>query len=105
MKSEKRILIAEPDSPGWEFLVTASTHETMYRVMLEQTPDGIFILDPIGRYEFVNEKACQMFGCSCEELLQLSINELHAPNAFARIPIQIEQLSAGKSIVSECYLV
>ena len=65
MKSEQPILITDEHKRVEE---TLGQSENMYRLLLEQAPDGVFVSDETGRYEFVNEQACRMLGYSREEL-------------------------------------
>ena len=47
-----------------------------YKSYINQSPDGIFIVDQSGRYLDVNPAALRMSGYSKEEILQLSIQDL-----------------------------
>ena len=53
--------------------------EARFRSYVENAPYGVFIADEQGRYLQVNQEACAMTGYGREELLDLSIPDLLAP--------------------------
>ena len=53
--------------------------EEKFKAYIEKAPLGIFVVDGMGRYIEVNEKACQMTGYTKKELLRLSISDYLAP--------------------------
>jgi len=57
--------------------------ETLYRHLVQDALDGIFVVDHELRFIEVNEKFCEMFGCSREELLQSTLNEVIAQTTGA----------------------
>lgn len=57
--------------------------ETLYRHLVQDALDGIFVVDHELRFIEVNEKFCEMFGCSREELLQSTLNEVIAKTTGA----------------------
>ncbi len=75
--------------------------EENYRTLFEQATDGIFIADAEGRYTDVNSSGCQMLGYTREELLQLSMHDLVAPEDQARTPLRMAELRAGRGVMSE----
>jgi signal transduction histidine kinase/HAMP domain-containing protein len=52
--------------------------EAMYRHLIQDALDGIFVVDRELRFVEVNEKFCEMVGCRREELLQSTLNEVLA---------------------------
>lgn len=75
--------------------------EEQLRLTVEQAPAGIFITDQTGRYIEVNSSACQMLGYTREELLQLSIPEIVAPE-FRDFAVEcFERVVGGESITRE----
>ena len=55
--------------------------EARHRTYVEAAPDGIFVVNSKGRYVDVNAAACKMTGYTMDELLALSIPDLHAPDS------------------------
>jgi len=55
--------------------------EKKFRNYVENAPLGVFLADKEGKYIDVNPAACEMFGYSEEELLDLNISDLHPPEA------------------------
>ncbi len=54
--------------------------ETRFKAISEEAMDGIALADLKGKYIFVNQAFCRMIGYSREELLNMSIYDLNAPN-------------------------
>lgn len=52
--------------------------EALYRHLIQDALDGIFVVDRELRFVEVNEKFCEMVGCGREELLQSTLNEVLA---------------------------
>jgi len=57
--------------------------EALYRHLMQDALDGIFVVDRELRFIEVNETFCEMFGCRREDLLQLSLNEVLAKTSGA----------------------
>ena len=75
--------------------------EDRYRLLIEQAPDAIFIADGDLRYVEVNERACELSGYSREELLQLDVRSLIAPDDLTTQPLRLSELPGGSAIVTE----
>jgi PAS domain S-box-containing protein len=56
--------------------VALKRSELKYRSYIDNAPDGVFIVDDIGRYIEVNEAACRITGYSKDELLKMSISDM-----------------------------
>jgi PAS domain-containing protein len=70
-----------------------SASETKFRLLVEQSPDGIFVTDHSGHYIDVNSIGGTMLGYSREELLALSIPDVvveaeQAPPAGGHCPLR-----------------
>src|SRR5206468_1779668 len=71
-----------------------------YRMLMEQASDAILISDAQGRYIDANQRACEIFGYSREELLQKKIGDLsdaREENPLARLTA----LKVGEISVNE----
>jgi PAS domain S-box-containing protein len=66
-----------------EAALTAS--ESQWRLLVEQAADGIFSTDCTGRFLAANQAGCQMLGYSLEELLLLSIHDIHPPEEATNV--------------------
>jgi len=75
-------------------------NEARFRAMTSQSTEGITVADPDGNYTFVNDAFCNMVGYSEQELLQMTVFDVKAPeqdtSSFARsktskegLPIQV----------------
>ena len=75
--------------------------EERFRTIVEHAPDGIFVVDPNGSCLTVNSARSRMMGYSSEELLQLSIADIVAPEEASRIALELAQLKGGTPLRSE----
>ena len=53
--------------------------EVKYRTYINNSPSGVFVADLTGRYVEVNASACRLLGYSEEELTQMAIPDVVAP--------------------------
>lgn len=60
-----------------EMLNALDTSEKKYRSYIERSPFGLFIADIDGRFLDVNDAACRITGYSREEILGMSVLDLH----------------------------
>ncbi len=58
--------------------VSLQESERRYRTLFNQSVTGVYLHDFEGRILDVNREACRQVGYSCEELLKMSIFDLHA---------------------------
>ncbi len=56
--------------------------EERYRTYINNAPDGVFVVDPKGKYLDVNNAACRITGFTSAELLSMSITDLICPEAM-----------------------
>jgi len=88
-------------------------NERKFKAITNQSTEGITVADPEGNYTFVNETFCKMMGYSEEELLQMTVFDMKAPeqdtSSFARsksskegLPVQVLlQRKDGTTFTSE----
>lgn len=79
--------------------------EERYRTLIEQASDGIFITDAEGNYLDVNRSGCRMLGYARDQLLHMNMSALVPPEEQAVIPLKIDELKRGKTILSERTLI
>jgi PAS domain S-box-containing protein len=53
-----------------------------FRHYIDHAPDGVFVVNELGRYLEVNRAGCQITGYSEQELLTMSISDILAPDSF-----------------------
>jgi PAS domain S-box-containing protein len=75
--------------------------EEHYRLLIEQSADGIFVCEPGGQYIEVNQAGCLMTGYSRREILQLSIKDIVLKEEFERIDDERALLSKHGITTSE----
>ncbi|MEK1906147.1 MAG: EAL domain-containing protein [Pseudomonas sp.] len=71
--------------------------ELRFRATFEQAAVGIAHLAPDGRWLRVNQKLCQMYGYSLEDMLDMTFQELTYPADLNADMQQVERLLAGDS--------
>jgi PAS domain S-box-containing protein len=72
--------------------------------LLAHSPDGLLVLDSSGRILATNAAGCRLTGCSGEDLLAMSVQQLHGPGegpVFARLR---DQLTSGGAAQCHCHL-
>ncbi len=65
---------------------------------LDQAADAFLVFDDEARYVDVNLRACELFGYTREELLDLHISDMIAAEDLSAVPLKLPELRAGKSI-------
>ncbi|MGL4316184.1 MAG: bifunctional diguanylate cyclase/phosphodiesterase, partial [Pseudomonas sp.] len=70
--------------------------ELRFRATFDQAAVGIAHLAPDGRWLRVNQKLCQMYGYSLEEMLGMTFQDLTYPDDLAADLHQVERLLSGE---------
>ena len=65
---------------------------------LDQAADVLLVFDDDGRFVDVNRRACELFGYTRDELLQLCVSDMIPAEDYTLVPPKILELRAGKSI-------
>jgi formate hydrogenlyase transcriptional activator len=77
------------------------TSEEHFRLLVEQAPNGIFLVDSQGKYLDVNSAGAEMLGYARDEILRLSIADMVAPEEIERIPRELQALIEKGTLRSE----
>ncbi len=72
--------------------------ENKFQLLVEQAADGIFIADRDGRFLEANLSGCAMLGYGREEILRLSIPDVHPPAEAVRVAASMPGLMAGETV-------
>jgi len=75
--------------------------EEHYRMLVEQSPNGIFLADQNGYYLDANEAACKMMGYSRSEIISLHLTDMLAVEELPRLPAVLADLQMGKIVTSD----
>ncbi len=78
-----------------------SASETRFRLLVEQSPDGIFVADSTGHYTDVNSIGAAMLGYTRDELLTLSLPDILVDEEHARVPAAIASFADGSVTTAE----
>ena len=73
----------------------SSLNERRYRALFDHTNDAVFIIGMSGIHREVNQRACEMFGFTTAELLEMSVHDLVAPDEVPQSQDVREQLLQG----------
>lgn len=76
-RDEKKIVVAIADITSMKCSdKVLNTSEDEFRIITENSPDAIFIVDGQGKYEYINSKVVQMLGYSQKEMLMMTIADI-----------------------------
>ena len=76
--------------------------EEKYRTYINNSPTGVFVANSTGRYVEVNASACRLLGYSEEELTQMAISDVVAPEDVQSAMTGFrEMLQSGSGISAE----
>jgi two-component system cell cycle sensor histidine kinase/response regulator CckA len=75
--------------------------EERYRSLFGKGSDGIFIMSSDGKIVEVNESFARMHGYSTEELLQMNIKDLDAPETSKLVPERMRRVLSGETLAIE----
>ncbi|PJZ56907.1 hybrid sensor histidine kinase/response regulator [Leptospira barantonii] len=79
--------------------------EARYRSLVEQASDTIFLTDKEGKYVEINPSGCALLGYTKEEFLKLHLWDVIDPDDLKKQPLRVNDLKAGKHVLSERKLV
>ncbi|MBN1284178.1 MAG: PAS domain S-box protein [Anaerolineae bacterium] len=68
--------------------------------LMEQAPDGIFVLDPQGRFVAANLQACELLGYTRAEFLNLHLRDVTPPDERDKVDACLPALEGGECNVS-----
>lgn len=72
--------------------------ESIYRTLLEQAHDGIYVCDSTGRIVMANEVACRLFGYSRDELIGLSVRDTYEADKRHLFDQRFAEVQQGKAL-------
>ncbi|MDN7023884.1 PAS domain S-box protein [Methanoculleus sp. FWC-SCC1] len=75
--------------------------EDRYRTLFENVADAVFIHDLGGRFLEVNDAAINRLGCSRDELLGMSIQDIDSPEYASEVPARIRELKENGHAIFE----
>ncbi|MFI3121798.1 MAG: PAS domain S-box protein [Methylococcaceae bacterium] len=81
--------------------ITLIKSESRFRLLFNTIPDSVFIVSMEGRILDANDSACKILGYRLEELLDLGIIDIDAPEFKEKIPIRVKQTQEKHHAVFE----
>ena len=78
--------------------ISLQESEQWFKAVTQQSTEGITVADPQGNYTFVNSAFCNMLGYPQQELLQMTVFDVKAPNQDHSAFEKSKTLKQGQSI-------
>jgi PAS domain S-box-containing protein len=75
--------------------------EALVRELIEKAPDAFFAHDLNGRFVFANDFSCKVMGCSREEILKLSVQDVECGITPEQIQMHWDDVAEGKTVHTE----
>ncbi len=75
--------------------------EARYRVIVENSHDGILILDDQYRILFANQRLCDIVGCSCEEMLGTDFRDFLTGESRTLVAERYRKRQRGEEVPSQ----
>lgn len=75
--------------------------QSKYEFVVSHVPVGIYVINSMGRFEFVNKSFCDFVGYTEQELLQMTIYELIPDNNLVEIKKNLKRRISGLEDSSE----
>jgi two-component system, sporulation sensor kinase E len=82
-------------------VVKLEISEEKYRSLIEHASDAIYVIDFEGRFTEVNASLCKMTGYSREELLQLKVEQIIAPETLKEDPVVLGPDDLHEAVIRE----
>lgn len=98
------IISAENITERKQAETTLRNNEEYFRTLFEQATDGILVSDAQERFMEVNTAACRQLGYLREDLLNMSIPDLLAPEEISGLVPEISRLSQGEVTRTEWHM-
>ncbi|MGD9977106.1 MAG: PAS domain S-box protein [Bacteroidales bacterium] len=79
------------------------SEEQAWRVLFEQSPNGILLGDSHGNIIYTNNAAGTILGYTPEELIAMRFHDLVLPDIKWQVDVNIKKLLDGETLISEVY--
>jgi PAS domain S-box-containing protein len=101
--AEDEILAIIRDISEWKQVAESMQQsEQRYRSLVENTMDGYFIFEiPSGKFLFLNQRICELFGYTMPEALNISIWDAISPEERDRVTKHIQSRVEGSRLNAE----
>lgn len=77
--------------------VALAESEARYRQLFDNNADALFLVDNRGYVVDANQVACQRYGYSRTELVQMTVHDLSAPELRHKAPARVQSALAGST--------
>ncbi|MBP7024155.1 MAG: PAS domain S-box protein [Bacteroidales bacterium] len=79
------------------------SEEQAWRVLFEQSPNGVLLSDSAGSIIFTNNATSEILGYSSSELLKMRFHDLVPPETLPQVDQNIKKILAGERLITEVY--
>lgn len=77
--------------------------EQAWRILFEQSPNGILLADHHGNILYTNQAAGEILGYSPQELTKMRFHDLVSEDVKPQVDINIRRIINGESLITEVY--
>lgn len=79
------------------------TEEQAWRIIFEQSPNGVLLSDDEGNIIYTNTAATEILGYSRDEFLKMRFHDLAPKELSEQVDINIQKILRGESLITEVY--
>lgn len=79
------------------------TEEQAWRIIFEQSPNGVLLSDDEGNIIYTNTAATEVLGYSREEFLKMRFHDLVPKELSEQVDTNIQRILRGESLITEVY--
>jgi PAS domain S-box-containing protein/putative nucleotidyltransferase with HDIG domain len=82
-------------------VISQRESDALYRTLVEQASDGIFVTDSYGKFIDVNPSGCALLGYTRDEILNLHIWDTLLPESRSKLPAELSAMKARSIFIAE----
>lgn len=79
------------------------SEEQAWRVLFEQSPNGVLLSDSKGNILYTNNATTTILGYSASEMLNMRFHDLVPPESFHQVEENIKKILNGEQLITEVY--
>lgn len=79
------------------------SEEQAWRILFEQSPNGILLGDDSGNILYTNQVAGEMLGYDAQELIRMQFHDLVSEELKPLVDANIQKIISGESLITEVY--
>ncbi len=79
------------------------SEEQAWRVLFEQSPNGVLLSDSKGNILYTNNATTTILGYSASEMLNMRFHDLVPPESFHQVDENVKKILNGEQLITEVY--